>query len=158
MAGNQTYLFIVFTIVGIIIGILFDIFRILRKSFKTKDIVTYMEDILFWILTGIIILFSMYKFSNGELRFFMIIGIIMGTLMYMITFSRYVIKISVFIIKIIKTIIVYPVKVVEKILKKIIIRPIFIICINFKKNFINFVKKNKKNRGIFVKKEKYNNI
>ena len=153
MAGNQTYLFIVFTIVGIIIGVLFDIFRILRKSFKTKDIVTYMEDILFWILTGIIILFSMYKFSNGELRFFMIIGIIMGTLMYMITFSRYVIKISVFIIKIIKTIIVYPVKVVEKILKKIIIRPIFIICINFKKNFINFVKKNKKNRGIFVKKE-----
>lgn len=158
MAGNQTYLFIVFTIVGIIIGVLFDIFRILRKSFKTKDIVTYIEDILFWILTGIIILFSMYKFSNGELRFFMIIGIIMGTLMYMITFSRYVIKISVFIIKIIKTIIVYPVKVVEKILKKIIIRPIFIICINFKKNFINFVKKNKKNRGIFVKKEKYNNI
>lgn len=158
MAGNQTYLFIVFTIVGIIIGILFDIFRILRKSFKTKDIVTYIEDILFWILTGIIILFSMYKFSNGELRFFMIIGIIMGTLMYMITFSRYVIKISVFIIKIIKTIIVYPVKVVEKILKKIIIRPIFIICINFKKNIINFVKKNKKNRGIFVKKEKYNNI
>ena len=158
MAGNQTYLFIVFTIVGIIIGILFDIFRILRKSFKTKDIVTYIEDILFWILTGIIILFSMYKFSNGELRFFMIIGILMGTLMYMITFIRYVIKISVFIIKIIKTIIVYPVKVVEKILKKIIIRPIFIICINFKKNFINFVKKNKKNRGIFVKKEKYNNI
>ena len=158
MAGNQTYLFIVFTIVGIIIGVLFDIFRILRKSFKTKDIVTYIEDILFWILTGIIILFSMYKFSNGELRFFMIIGIIMGTLMYMITFSRYVIKISVFIIKIIKTIIVYPVKVVEKILKKIIIRPIFIICINFKKNIINFVKKNKKNRGIFVKKEKYNNI
>ena len=158
MAANQTYLFIVFTIVGIIIGVLFDIFRIPRKSFKTKDIVTYIEDILFWILTGIIILFSMYKFSNGELRFFMIIGIIMGTLMYMITFSRYVIKISVFIIKIIKTIIVYPVKVVEKILKKIIIRPIFIICINFKKNFINFVKKNKKNRGIFVKKEKYNNI
>ena len=158
MAGNQTYLFIVFSIVGIIIGVLFDIFRILRKSFKTKDIVTYIEDILFWILTGIIILFSMYKFSNGELRFFMIIGIIMGTLMYMITFSRYVIKISVFIINIIKTIIVYPIKVIEKILKKIIFRPIFIICINFKKNFINFVKKNKKNRGIFVKKEKYNNI
>ena len=158
MAGNQTYLFIVFTIVGIIIGVLFDIFRILRKSFKTKDIVTYIEDILFWILTGIIILFSMYKFSNGELRLFMIIGIIMGTLMYMITFSKYVIKISVFIINIIKTIIVYPIKVIEKILKKIIIRPIFIICINFKKNFINFVKKNKKNRGIFVKKEKYNNI
>ena len=56
MAVNQTYLFIIFTIVGIIIGILFDIFRILRKSFKTKDIVTHIEDIFFWILTGIIII------------------------------------------------------------------------------------------------------
>ena len=149
MAVNQTYLFIIFTIVGIIIGILFDIFRILRKSFKTKDIVTYIEDILFWILTGIIILFSMYRFSNGELRFFMIIGIIMGTLMYMITFSKYVIKISVFVINIFKIWILYPFKVLIKISKKIIFRPIFIICINFKKNIINFVKKNKKNRGIF---------
>ena len=158
MAGNQTYLFIVFTIVGIIIGILFDIFRILRKSFKTNDIVTYIEDFLFWILTGIIILFSMYKFSNGELRFFMIVGIIIGTLMYMITFSKYIIKISVFIINIIKRIIIYPFNIMKKILKKIIFRPIFIICINFKKNTINFVKKNKKNRGFFIKKEKYNNI
>ena len=158
MAGNQTYLFIVFTIVGIMIGILFDIFRILRKSFKTNDIVTYIEDFLFWILTGIIILFSMYKFSNGELRFFMIVGIIIGTLMYMITFSKYIIKISVFIINIIKRIIIYPFNIMKKILKKIIFRPIFIICINFKKNFINFVKKNKKNRGFFIKKEKYNNI
>ena len=158
MAGNQTYLFIVFTIVGIIIGILFDIFRILRKSFKTNDIVTYIEDFLFWILTGIIILFSMYKFSNVKLRFFMIVGIIIGTLMYMITFSKYIINISVFIINIIKRIIIYPFNIMKKILKKIIFRPIFIICINFKKNFINFVKKNKKNRGIFVKKEKYNNI
>ena len=158
MAGNQTYLFIIFTIVGIIIGILFDIFRILRKSFKTKDIVTYIEDILFWILTGIIILFSMYRFSNGELRFFMIIGILMGTLIYMITFSKYIIKISVFIINLIKKIIVYPIKVVKRILKKIIIRPIFIICINFKKNIINFVKKIKKTGGFFEKKEKYNNI
>ena len=158
MAGNQTYLFIVFTIVGIIIGILFDIFRILRKSFKTKDIVTHIEDIFFWILTGIIIILSMYRYSNGELRFFMIIGIIMGTLIYMITFSKYVIRISVFILKIIKKIIIYPFNLMKKILKKIIFRPIFIICINFKRNIINFVKKNKKNRGFFEKKEKYNNI
>ena len=141
MAGNQTYLFIVFTIVGIIIGILFDIFRILRKSFKTKDIVTYIEDVLFWILTGIIILFSMYKFSNGELRFFMIIGIIMGTLIYMITFSKYVIKISVFVINIFKRWILYPFKLFIKISKKIIFRPIFIICINFKKKYNKFCQK-----------------
>ena len=98
MAGNQAYLFMVFTIVGVVIGVIFDGFRILRKTFKTKDIVTAIEDILFWIITGIIIIYSMYVFCNGQLRFFMIIGIIMGNIMYLLTISRYVIKTSVFII------------------------------------------------------------
>ena len=51
MVDNQGYLFLIFTLDGLIIGILFDIFRILRKSFKTKDIVTYVQDILFWLIS-----------------------------------------------------------------------------------------------------------
>lgn len=51
MINNQAELFLIFTINGILIGLLFDFFRILRRSFKTKDIITYIEDILFWILT-----------------------------------------------------------------------------------------------------------
>ena len=54
MITNQAYIFIIFVIVGIIVGIIFDFFRILRKSFKTKDFVTYIEDIVFCILTGLI--------------------------------------------------------------------------------------------------------
>ena len=41
---NQFYLLCIFMISGLIIGILFDLFRILRKSFKTPDIITYIED------------------------------------------------------------------------------------------------------------------
>ena len=36
---------LIFTIEGIIIGLIFDIFRILRKSFKTSDIITSFFDI-----------------------------------------------------------------------------------------------------------------
>ena len=38
MASNQAYLFMIFSLVGIIIGLLFDIFRISRKTIKTNDI------------------------------------------------------------------------------------------------------------------------
>lgn len=155
MASNQAYLFMVFSIVGAAIGILFDIFRIIRKAFKTNDIITYMEDILFWILTGIIIIYTMYKFCDGELRFFMIMGIALGICLYIVTISHYVIKISVFIINIVKKIIIYP---IIKITKKIFFRPMFIICVNLRKNFKGIVKKNKKSRGFFEKKEKYNSI
>ncbi len=150
MINNQAYLFIIFTINGIIIGILFDFFRVLRKTFKTKDFVTYIQDILFWIITGAIILYSMCVFCDGELRFFMILGIIMGVAIYMFTLSKYFIKVSVFIITVLKKILIYPIK--------LIFKPIFIICINIRKNFINFVEKIKKYRGFFTKKEKYNNI
>lgn len=158
MAGNQTYLFMVFTLVGIAIGVIFDLFRILRKAFKTKDFVTYIEDVLFWIITGIIIIYAMYVFSDGELRFFMIIGIVLGTAMYMLTISKYVIKVSVFIINIIKRIIIFPIKIIINMTKKLIFRPIVVICINLRKNISEFVKKMKKIRGFFEKKEKYNNI
>ena len=155
MAENQAYLFVIFTFVGMIIGILFDFFRILRKTFKTKDIITYIEDIIFWIMTGIIIIHSMYKFCDGELRFFMIIGIVLGTAIYMLTISRYVIIISLSIIKIIIVTLIYPIKTLFEMTKKIIFKPIVFICINLRKKF---VKNTKKNRGFFIKKEKYNSI
>ena len=62
MVVKQTYLFLMFLLNGLIIGIFFDFFRILRKSFNTSDIVTYIEDFLFWLLTGILILY--YIFVN----------------------------------------------------------------------------------------------
>ena len=158
MVNNQAYLFMVFTLVGVVIGVLFDIFRILRKTVKTKDIITNIEDILFWLITGIIIIYSMYIFCDGELRFFMVIGLSLGTLMYMITFSRYVISISVFTIKFLKKIVIYPLKVIFNILKKIFFRPIFFICFNLRKNLSQNAKKIKKIRGFFQKKEKYNSI
>ena len=133
MVINQANLFLIFTINGIAIGILFDIFRILRKSFKTSDIITYMQDLLFWILTGFILLYSIFTFSNGEVRFYMFLGVFLGCLIYMILFSKYFININVKIIKIIKkivSIIFTPINLTIKFIKKLIIKPINFITIN----------------------------
>lgn len=62
--NNQAYTFIIFIINGIIIGLLFDCFRIIRKSFKTSDMITYIEDILFWIIAGIITLYFIFIYNN----------------------------------------------------------------------------------------------
>lgn len=148
MINNQALLFCVFTINGFLIGLLFDFFRILRKSFKTSDIITYIEDILFWILTGIILLYSIFTFNNGEIRFYMFLGVILGCIIYMLLFSRYIVntitKIVLFfkkiIIKIIN-IIIYPLKMLIKMLNKILKKPISFIIINFRKNHL--LKQNK---------------
>jgi len=105
MGSNQANLFLIFVIDGLIIGLLFDTFRILRKSFKTSDLITTVEDILFWIITGIIILYTIFIFNNGEIRFFMFIGIFLGALLYMLLISKYLIKLSVGIIKVLKKVV-----------------------------------------------------
>lgn len=105
MVTNQAYLFLIFIINGILIGLLFDFFRILRKTFKTKDLITYIQDIIFWILTGFIMLYSTFTFNNGEIRIFMFIAILLGVVFYMMLISSYVIKVNVRIINFIKDII-----------------------------------------------------
>ena len=102
MIINQGYIFVIFILNGFLIGILFDIFRILRKSFKTKDIVTYIEDILFWIITGVFLLYSVFKFNDGEIRLYMFIAILIGVLLYMLILSSYIVKINVKIITSVK--------------------------------------------------------
>jgi len=105
MVENQAYLFLVFTLTGILIGILFDLFRVIRKTFKTSDIITYIEDVLFWILTGILILYNIWYFNDGEIRVFMFLGIGMGVLIYVLTLSNILSKIIFNIINVIKKII-----------------------------------------------------
>lgn len=155
---NQIYLLLIFMGSGVLIGLFFDIFRILRKSFKTPDIITYLEDFLFWIITGIYLIFIIFKFSFGQIRLFMFASLILGFALYILTISKFFIKLNVKIITILKKIIskilkviLYPFKFLIKLLKKIIFKPITFITINvfkiFNKNvkISNLFSKNKKN-------------
>ena len=72
---NQVYLFIVYLLCGIAIGIFFDIFRVLRRSFKTPDVVTYIEDVIFGVLTGVFLIIMLFVLNNGELRFYIFINL-----------------------------------------------------------------------------------
>lgn len=144
MVTNQAYLFLIFIVNGIIIGLLFDFFRIARKVIPTNDFVTYIEDVLFWLLTGAITLYSIFVFNNGELRLFMFLGIILGAFIYLLVLSSYVIKINV---KIINTILV-PFKAIYRLLRKVIFKPITFLIINIRKSFVNFVKIPKKSKNI----------
>ena len=107
MAINQAYLFLTFTVNSVIIGLIFDFFRILRKSFKTKNLIIYFEDILFWILSGISTILFMYYFSDGSIRLYMFLGLSLGFIIYMLLISNIIMKIFIPIISFFKTIVNY---------------------------------------------------
>ena len=120
MVQNQAYLFLVFSLTGVVIGILFDFFRILRRTIKTGNIATYIQDILFWILTGILILYNIWYFNNGEIRVYMFLGIIIGTLIYMSTLSNIFVKLFTRILSTIIKILELPFKTIISFFRKII--------------------------------------
>ena len=141
MGLNQAYLFFIFTLTGILIGVVFDIFRILRRSFKTSDKMTYFQDILFWIITSTLLIYTIFKFNNGEIRSYVLFGITIGLAFYLMLFSKFVIKINVAIITFIKRIIMqvidiilYPIKLLFKLIRKAILKPISFVFINIRKN------------------------
>lgn len=151
--------FIYFTITGMVLGIVFDTFRILRKSFKTSDIITNIQDILFGLITGVVLLSSIFLFNNGELRLYLFIAICFGILIYMLLISKYFIKLNVAIINLIKKIIIITTKpfiILLKFIKRIFFKPISFVCINlkhlFKKIYI-FFKKISKTKKKTIKKE-----
>lgn len=158
MITTQTNLFLIFIVNGFLIGLLFDFFRILRKTFKTNDLMTYIEDILFWILTGCIILYSIFIFNNGEIRLFLFLGILLGILLYMLFLSSHIIKINVTIINFLKKIIgsmlnilLTPLRYIYQIIRKLFFKPVSFLIINIRKvstksfkNFHNILKKNTK--------------
>lgn len=140
LQANQAYLFSLFILNGILIGIVFDIFRILRKSFKTTDFITYIEDTLFWIVSGMITIYFLFVFNNGEIRFYIFIGIFLGVALYILSISKYFININVKLIAILKniigkilSIILYPIKLILKMMKKTFLRPISFVFINIRK-------------------------
>ncbi len=158
MVTNQAYLFLIFIINGILIGLLFDFFRISRKVIDTSDLITYFEDILFWILTGVIVLYSIFVFNNGELRLFMLLGILIGAVIYMLCISSYIIKINIKIINLLKKffgIVIIPIQFIFKTLQKIFFKPITFLFINIRKSSTNFTTKIQNN---FKKMKKVKNI
>ena len=164
MVTNQAYLFLIFVINGLLIGFIFDVFRILRISFKTKDFVTYIQDIIFWLITGTIVLYSIFVFNNGEIRFYMFLGIGIGVILYIILFSKYIIKFTVKLIKILKNIIhkflniiFIPITFIKKLLKKIFFKPISFITINLEK-FSTKILKNFSNKLKIKNKESQNKV
>lgn len=73
---------------GMLIMILYDFFRIFRKLIKHSVWATAFEDLLYWLVSGVCIFIMLYKENDGNLRWFVVVGIFAGMLIYNGTISR----------------------------------------------------------------------
>lgn len=111
---NEIQEFLVFFLEGIIISFIFDIFRSIRNNFKSNDIATYIEDFIFLSLASILFVFSIIYFCNGIIRFYIFLGIVVGIILYSLTFSKMCVIILNNIVKICKSFFTFLLKITKK--------------------------------------------
>lgn len=85
---NQGQEFLCYIVVGVVVCFIFDIFRSSRYVFKTSDLITHIEDGIFLSLSALIIVSSILFISSGMLRFYIILAIGFGILVYSLTISK----------------------------------------------------------------------
>lgn len=95
---EQINMFIFSILSGVIIGIFFDLYRTIRGFERVNSIIMTIEDILFWILMGIIIFIFMLYTSYAYMSFNIFAYMVLGFAVYNLLFSKKIMKglISVF--------------------------------------------------------------
>lgn len=78
---------------GLLVGILFDGYRLIR-GFKVPKAILIIEDTLFWIITSVVIFIFLLILNYGFLGFYVYIFISFGILTYLVVFSKRIVKVE----------------------------------------------------------------
>lgn len=136
--SNQLFIFVSSALCGIVIGLIFDVFRIFRQLVRASKTAAIIEDITYWLIAAGVFFVFVIKVNNGELRLYQFIGVFIGTGLYFISVSKYVISISVCVIQ-------FMVKMLTVVFK-IILTPILFVFKLFRKPFFFIINVSKKGR------------
>lgn len=89
----QHYLFLTSILAGVVCGVVYDLFRILRAfAFKNK-IIVFIEDVIYCLFVSVVFMVLFYNYSEGQIRFFAFAGVIGGFSAYYFTIGRLTYKI-----------------------------------------------------------------
>ncbi len=90
--SHQAFVFTAMFFCGFPAGMIFDIFRGIRKSVKCSPGVVAAQDIVLWFSELIVVYLVLFKVNNASVRLYEIIGLVLGIVSYFMTFSQYVVK------------------------------------------------------------------
>lgn len=84
----QLYIFLTSIYAGLLIGLIYDLYRVMRYFFKPKKIVAGIEDLLFWLGIAIIFFYIINKSNWGEIRGYIFFGTFIGGIVYLKILSK----------------------------------------------------------------------
>ena len=89
---------------GIACGVLYDMFRIIRRAFELKTVATFFMDTVFWILCALLTAGVLFYANYGRLRWYEGVIAVIGAVSYFLSASPLVVDGGVFLVLTVKKI------------------------------------------------------
>lgn len=122
--SNQITVFLYTIYGGVLIGLIYDLYKVFRIYRKPGKIATGIMDLFFWIIVALIAFNILFKSNYGELRGYAFLGFILGCLIYVKLCSKYIVNFLILVVKkmrksaaIIYKVLIFPFDVLSKAIK-----------------------------------------
>ncbi len=92
--SRQLTIFLCAIGVGFLLGVLYDVIRAIRLSFTESKAAIVIFDVIYFFLLGILSFLFILAANKGEVRFYIILGQVIGWLFYYFSFGVAVIKVT----------------------------------------------------------------
>lgn len=150
--GGQLNGFLLSLVVGVVLGVFYDFFRIIRLCITKGKIAVFIQDILFWVVGAFFSYTFVFVINNGNYRIYFAFGELIGFVVYYFTFGEVVIKVSKFVVDTVRKVFAFILKIILFPFKKlyVIFAPKMMKLFKSTKNKVK-ISKNKYN--LFLKRQ-----
>lgn len=87
---------------GVLIGFMYDLYRIFRGMFNPQKIATMVQDLIFWVFIFIVAFYVLVSSNEGAVRYYNFLGFMAGAVFYRFALSGLAIKGMIFLLETIK--------------------------------------------------------
>lgn len=117
---NQAYIFLATVYVGLLLGLVYDIYRAARIIMNPGKWFVAIMDLSFWILAAFMTFYTLYKVNSGEIRLYAFIGLALGWGLYTLSIGGMVVNLLVKVYRAVTWAILWPIRKVSKAIKWVI--------------------------------------
>ncbi|MBP2655860.1 MAG: yabQ [Firmicutes bacterium] len=96
---GQFETFLLTILAGVILGVVFDVYRVMRGVFRPRWIVTSVTDLFYWLLATAIVFVTLIAGNGGEVRFYVFLGLVSGVAVYYRLLSKRAIGILIWLVR-----------------------------------------------------------
>lgn len=99
---EQASVFLNSLFLGAVLGCIYDFFRITRLAFVIPSLLVLLEDLMFFLVSSIILFNYLLQSNHGQIRYFILVGVVLGWTIYYFSVGRLVMGLSARFIHLIK--------------------------------------------------------